>query len=380
MNRSYFTGFIPLFIVTSTQVSATEWDNAHNDVGTFFGVQNNNNLFNTGEQQRTDQRLYAGLNWDWLGLFEGFGVQLPARLQRQHYLDVKDLDVTTYQLAPEFRLFLTAQTDLAFKATLEKQQYLAGDGAAEFLPVTAQALNETLQGLQSSISFGRAPDTQNLQLSLGTERRRQKVQQQLLSQLDSDFATFNYSHKLNENVALVLDLTRRQEQQNQADSDLNQYGGGVSIQWTGQQFFRLTAGRFVRSFAGQPLADASGSYWQLNNLWQLDNRWQLELQSSRRSVLSYASQSISQLDTEHLASLHWAYDQSHQFSVVAKKLQSQLDQAIYQRNRTALGASWTWQWAQQWRSLVNISQVRQTQAMTADRNRLELTAEVSWAW
>lgn len=380
MNRSYLTGFIPLFIVTSAQISAADWDQAHNEVSTVAGVQNSNNLFNTAAQHTQDQRLYAGLNWDWLGLFEGYGIRLPLAIQRQHYLDQSELDVTLYQLQPELRLFLTPQTDLSVQATLNKLLFLAGDAAAEFLSPEAGALNETQHGIQTALSFGRAPDTQNLQVIIATDQRRQKVQDQLYSQLDSDSAAINYSHKLNENVALVLDATRRQEQQNQRDSDLNQYGAGIAVQWTGQQYFRLTGGRFVRSFAGQQLDDATGSYWQLNNLWQLDSRWQLELQSGRRSVLSYASQSISQLDTEHLAAMRWQYDQAHQFAAQLSRLVSRLDQNNYRRTRDAISASWQWQWAQQWRSLLQVSQVQQSREQHPDRNRLEVTAQVSWAW
>jgi hypothetical protein len=380
MNRSYLVGFIPLFFVNSAHANSADWEKSRNDVGTFFGIQTNDNLFNTSVQQQNDQRLSAGIRWDWLGLFEGFGVQWPLHVERRQYLDTADLDATLYQLQPELRFFLTPQTDLALKATLNKHQFLAGDGTAEFLAPADRALIETEQGVQSTISFGRAPDTQNLQVTLGTEQRRQKVRDLQLSQLDGDFAEVNYSHKLNENVALVLDVARRQEQQNQRRSDLNQYGAGVAVQWTGQQFFRLTGGRFVRNFAGQQLDDAAGSYWQLNNLWQLDARWQLQLQSGRRSVLSYAAQSISQLDTEHSASLSWQFDQSHQFSAVANQLTSRLDQSSYRRTRSALGASWQWQWAQQWRSVLQLSQVRQTLAQSPDRNRLELAAEVSWTW
>ncbi|WP_031568390.1 hypothetical protein [Rheinheimera texasensis] len=380
MNRSYLTGFIPLFIVTSAQISAADWEQAHHEVSTVAGVQSSNNLFNTAVQQLQDQHLYAGLNWDWLGLFEGFGVQWPLQVRRRQYLDQTNLNATLYQLQPELRLFLTPQTDLALQATLNKQQFLAGDDAAEFLSPEAGALDETQQGMQAALSFGRAPDTQNLQVKLATEQRRQKVQDHLYSQLDSDLAELNYSHKWNENVALVLDIARRQEQQNQRDSDVNQYGAGIAVQWTGQQYFRLTGGRFVRSFAGQQLDDATGSYWQLNNLWQLDSRWQLELQSGRRSVLSYASQSISQLDTEHLAAVRWQYDQSHQFAAQVNRLVSRLDQSNYRRTRDAIGASWQWQWAQQWRSVLQVSQVQQSREQQPDRNRLEVAAEVSWAW
>lgn len=380
MNRSYLVGFLPLLCITSTQLNAADWEKAHNHLSTFFGVQNNDNLFNTSQQMVSDQRLNAGLQWDWLGLFEGFGVQWPLSVERMYYLDTDDLDNTAYKLQPELRLFLSQQTDLAIKANLTKQQYLAGDGAAEFLSQTDRALTETQQGVQSTVSFGRAPDIQNIQLTLGTELRRQSVQDQSISRLDSDFATLNYSHKFNENIAFVFDASRRQEQQNLLASDINLYGAGISVKWTGQQFFRLTAGRFDRQFALEQLDETSGSYWQLNNLWQLDARWQLELQSGRRSVLSYSAQSISQLDTEHSARLGWQFDQSHQFSAFVSQLTSRLDQTNYRRTRNAVGASWQWQWAQQWQSMLNLSKVEQTFAQNPDRDRLEVAAQVSWTW
>ncbi len=380
MNRSYFAGFIPLFLFTSTPGHAADWEKAHHEVTTFLGVLNNNNLFNTAAARQTDQRVDAGLRWDWLGLFEGYGVQVPLQIERHSYRATDDLDASLYQLQPEVRFFLSAQTDLAFKATVQKQQVLAGDAAAEFLSVAEQALTAQQRGAEATLSFGRAPDVQNLQLTLGTDRRQQDVRAQRLSQLDGDFVKALYSHKLNENVALVADLLRRQEQQNGLSTDLNQYGAGIAVQWTGQQFFRLTAGRFSRSYAGGVQAENAGTFWQLHNLWQFDARWLLEISSGRSSVLSYASKSVSQLDTEHQASLHWQYDQSHRFSLFASRLTSTLDQTTYRRNRQALGSSWQWQWSRQWQSLVRLSQVQQTQQQQPDRNRLELAGEVRWSW
>ena len=380
MNRSFLVGFTPLFLITSAQSVAADWDRAHNDISAFVGVQSNNNLFNTAIQRQSEQSGSAGIRWEWLGLFEGYGLQLPLQISRQHYRQTSDLAQTLYQLQPELRLFLTPQTDLSLQATVRKDQHLAGDSAAEFLSPAEQALIADQTGAQAALSFGRSPDIQNLRVTLGTDRRQQDVQDQRYSTLDSDFAEAQYSHKLNENVALVLDVARRQEQQNQLSTDLSQYGGGLAVQWTGQQFFRLTGGRFSRSFPSNQLAKVTGSYWQLDNVWQFDQRWQLQLQSGRNSVLSYATASVSQLDTRHAASLRWQYDQSHQFSAELSQLTSRLDQGDYRRTRSALGAGWRWQWAQQWQSLVQLSQVRQRQQQQADRNRLELMAEVSWSW
>ncbi len=380
MNRSYLVGFAPLFLIASAQSVAADWDQAYNDLSASVGVQSNNNLFNTANERQSDQIGTAGIRWDWLSLFEGYGLQLPLQISRQQYRDSSDLAQTLYQLQPELRLFLTQQTDLSLQATLRKDQHVAGDSAAEFLSAAERALIAKQTGAQAALSFGRAPDIQNLRVTLGTDRRQQDVRDQRYSTLDSDFAEAQYSHKLNENVALVFDVARRQEQQNQLNTDLNQYGGGLAVQWTGQQFFRLTGGRFSRSYEAGQLAKVTGSYWKLENVWQFDERWQLQLQSGRNSVLSYATSSVSQLDTRHAASVRWQFDQSHQFNAELSQLISRLDQGEYRRTRDAVSAGWRWQWAQQWQSLVQISQVRQRQQQQPDRNRLELMAEVSWSW
>lgn len=380
MNRSYLIRCIPLFLFNPSLGVAADWEQAQNQFETFLGVQNNNNLFNTATDQFSDSAFRAGVQWDWLELFEGYGVNLPLLLQRQQYNDAKGLDASLYQLQPQIRFFLSEQTDLAVKAVLQKDQILAGDAAAEFLAVSDQALIAKQSGVETVLSFGRAPDIQNLQITVGTDRRRQQVREQLLSRLNGDYAGVHYSHKLNESVALVAELSRRQEQQNQLETDLNQYGAGVAVQWTGQQFFRFTAGRFSRSYAGAHLDSSSGTFWQLNNLWQLDSRWQLELTSGRNSVLSYAGQSISQLDTQHQASLHWQFDQSHRFSLVAGRLRSELDQSDYRRDRRSVGGRWQWQWVQQWQSVLQLNQVQQQQHQQPARNRLELSAEVRWSW
>lgn len=380
MNRSYLIRCIPLFLFNPSLGIAADWEQAQNQGATFLAVQHNNNLFNTATDQISDQAVRAGIQWDWLELFEGFGVHLPIVLQRQQYNDAEGLDISLYQLQPQVRFFLSEQTDLAVKAVLQKDQILAGDAAAEFIAVSDQALVAKQSGVETVLSFGRAPDIQNLQLTLGTDRRQQQIQEQLFSRLDGDYAGAHYSHKLNESVALVAQLSRRQEQQNQLETDLNQYGAGVAVQWTGQQFFHFTAGRFSRSYADTNLNDTKGTFWQLNNLWQLDSRWQLELSSGRSSVLSYADQSVSQLDTQHQASLHWQYDQSHRLSLVAGRLTSALDQSDYRRDRRSFGGRWHWQWAQQWQSLLQLSQVRQQQNQQPERKRLELGAEVRWSW
>lgn len=380
MNRSYLARFVPLFIVTSTPAIAADWDKAHNNVVAFFGMQSNNNVFNTAEQRQADVRQTAGVGWDWLGLFEGYGVQLPVQVSRQNYRDTADLAETLYKLQPQMRFFLSAQTDLAIQATLEKDQILAGDGAAEFLQSTDKAFLAEHSGLEATVQFGRAPDTQNLRLTVGTDQRQQRIRDKIYSELDSDSAQGQYSHKLNENIALIVDVASKQENQNRIDSSLLQYGAGISVQWTGQQFFRLTGGRYDRRYPSTVLSSVSGSFWQLDNLWQFDERWQLQVQSGRSSVLSYATTSISQLDTHHLLSLRWQYDQSHQFGAEISRLISNLDQDKYYRTRSAVGANWRWQWAQQWHSVLQLSQVRQSQHLQADRNRLELAAEVTWSW
>lgn len=384
MNMSYLTAFITLFSTVSTQISAAEWERAHHEFSAFTGIQHNNNLFNTSAAQQQDQQLQAGLQWDWLGLYEGYGVQLPVLLRHQQWREQAGLDQTLYQAAPELRLFLNPQTDLSLRALLNKDQVLAGDGIAEFIPAAEQALVSEQQALFSTLSFGRAPDVQNVQLTVGADRQTQDVATRQYSKLEAVMAAARYSHKINENVALVLDAERRQEEQNQRQTDLNQYGAGVSVQWTGQQHFRLTAGRFQRSFKSQVLqqaaADLSGSYWQLSNLWQLDDRWQLQLTSGRRSALSYSALSISQLETSHQAQLGWQATASHRLTAAMTRQRSELDQNGATRSRTAASLKADWHISQHWHTQLQLSRVSQQHDEDQKPHRTEVSAEVRWLW
>ena len=60
MNRSYLVGFVPLFLITSAQSVAADWDQAHNDLSAFLGVQSNTNLFNTAMQRQSDSKWHRG--------------------------------------------------------------------------------------------------------------------------------------------------------------------------------------------------------------------------------------------------------------------------------------------------------------------------------
>lgn len=384
MNRSYLTGLITLFSAVSPPINASDWEQAHHHFSAFTAIQHNNNLFNTAAEQQQDQRLQAGLQWDWLGLYEGYGVQLPVLLKRQQWREQAGLDQTLYQAAPELRLFLNPQTDLSLRAVLNKDQALAGDGIAEFVPAAERALVSEQRSLFSTLSFGRAPDVQNLQLTLGTDRQTQDIATRQYTKLDAVSAAAHYSHKLNENLALVLDAERRQEEQNQQQTDLNQYGAGVSVQWTGQQHFRLTAGRFQRSYKPQAnqqaAADLTGSYWQLSNLWQLDERWQLQLSSGRSSVLSYSTLSVSQLETRHQAQLGWQATASHRLTAAVSRQRSVLDQHAATRSRTAASLIGYWQISQQWQTQLQLSRVSQQHDEDLKRQRTEVAAEVRWSW
>ena len=135
----------------------------------------------------------------------------------------------------------------------------------------------------------------------------------------------------------------RKEQQLLVDTDIQQVGAGFLQQWRATQQLRVLVGYFQRdSLVGKK----TGSFWQVENLWQLSDAWQLRLNSHRLSVLSYATNSISQLDTTYQAKLSYAISDPHLLSLQIGRRSSRLDEQLLQRRRLEFSFGWDWQLAQ----------------------------------
>lgn len=379
MKMSYLSCYVTLSLLLPLAVSAADWEQSQNQLALASQLHSNSNLFNTSTQQVSARSAELGVHWDWLKLYEGYGVALPLSVSRRSYQSSLAEDVTLYDVAPELRFFLNEMTDVSVSTQASRQQFLRGDEDAEFLADDEPTLQVDSQRAQVGVQIGRAPDIQNLRVSLSRHTQDRQSYRRDLQALDSDSAELRYSHKVNENVAVVLDYALRQEEHNNRATDLNQLGAGVSLAWTGNQQLQLIAGRFNRKFAD--LSErATGNYWQLQNNWQLNQQWQLQISSGRQSVLSAALTSVSQLDTHHQLQLQWEPWQQHQLTMGFKRLRSALDQGDYLRTRSLIAFGWLWQPAQQWQLTFNAERVVQSREQQADRQRQELNLGIRWLW
>ena len=377
MFRPYIIVFSALLIANSSNIAAQSWEEEQHDISTSLGLNQSDNLYNSLDQKESAEYLFAGFDYDWLGLYEGFGVNLPFSVRSRYYQQQSQLNGQDYELSPALKLFLADAVDLTLNSHLSSQQLIAGNGAAEFVDRTKGALTAEQKSLFAVLQLGRAPDKQHLQLQIGHEINQQHLQHQLLTELSSNVVRAEYAHRITENSALLLHSEYREEQQGFDDSRLRKIAGGWSGQWVGRQQFSLLAGYFNR-INGQD--EQTGLFWQLNNRWQLTQSWQLALSSSRLSVLSYASNSVSQLDTLHAISVEYAYSSAHQIGLTLAQRHSQLDTVELKRSRLEAGLHWLWQLNDRLQSRLQLQQARQQDQAESSHQRHELFWQLSWSW
>ena len=379
MKMSYLSCVVTLLSASPLVSLANSWDQSQNDLILSSKAGTNNNLFNSSADTVSANLAELGLQWHWRQLYEGYALALPLTVQRRHYNTSLLDDVTLYTAQPAVRFFLNDSTDLSLETEFNRRQILRGDDAAEFLTAEQPSLLANSRLAQLVLQIGRAPDLQNVQIRLGSSREERELGWQALGSQDADYAQLRYSHKINENIALVLDASRRQEQQAELATDVDQAGAGVVVAWTGNQQFSLVLGRFSRNYQ-ESLADVSGNYWQMTNQWQLSRQWQLALSSSRQSVLSYATDSVSQLDTRHQLELQWQPFAQHQIAFSVSRLRTSLDQQQYQRTRDLMALRWQWQLSEHWRTRLFTERLLQQVKQQPEREGVQFSAEISWLW
>lgn len=377
MFRQYLFVFSMFFLMCGSKVAASEWDQAKHDIRTSFAVVHNSNLYNQADGPLTDQSTTAAIQYNWLGLFEGYGVALPATVKSSHFLEYSALNATDYQVAPALKVFLADAADVTIQTNLQRELLVAGSGNAEFLSPEQQSLIAEQKLLQLSVQLGLEPDKQNLALHLGRELNDQHSQGQVLNALEANFIKADYGHRLNENTRLLLSSELRHEQQWQTKSDLQQIGAGWSSRWGGSQLIKFVVGQFWRDTATER---SNGSFWHAENLWQLSQQWQLQLQSSRNSVLSYANDSVSQLDTLYGATLGFQWNDAHRFALITGRRLSVLDQQLLERRRLELALDWQWQLSREWQQQLRLQRASQRDNNAAQKVRTELFWQVSWLW
>lgn len=386
MFRPYIFALSALFLGVSSDLAASDWTKEKNELRAAIGVNQTNNLFNTADATESAQYLSMGLQYDRLSLYEGFGVYLPLTITSRHYREYSERNGQDYLIAPELKLFLADAADLTFESRFQRQQLVAGIGSAEFLdPALHSDVRSEQKRFVLALQLGRQPDLQNLALRVGTARNRLQSDasiaipqdNQLLNQLDSDFFQLDYGHRISENTSILANAEMRKEQQLHVDTDLQQVGAGFLQQWGGSQQLRVLGGYFQRDSQG---LKNSGSFWQVENLWQLSDSWQLLLSSHRLSVLSYATNSVSQLDTTYQAQLNYLLSEPHMIKFQAGRRESRLEEQLLHRKRLEFTFGWDWHLSKEWQSQLSLAHFRQDDSVDATRNRNEIFWQLTWLW
>lgn len=377
MKMSYFRSLSPLLVVFSTQALADNWEQARNDGQAKVALQSIDNLFNSA-QKISANKSSVGASYDWLRLYEGFGLHLPVSLQHHQYSGQSELDYQQWQVQPSARLFLSSAADFTLYSQWSRDASLAGEEQAEFIDA-GQQVHWRTHSVGGTLQLGHAPETQNLTLDIGASRLTQLLNEERINEHNSNKAHVEYSIRFSENARALLSGEYRDEEIRSIQSQLTEVGAGLLYRWTGNQQFKLVAGTFRRSSASTQAQ--TGQFWQVSNDWQLSQQWQLGLSTSRHSVLAQQSQAISQLQTQHQLQLGYQPWQQHQMQFGVSQKTLELDQSQRRRQSLQWQATWRWYITDDWSLLTSYRYRSLELDTTADavvQNQAALQLE--WQW
>lgn len=344
MKMSYFRSVSTLLLCFSAQVVANNWEQERSEGQLGVSAERIDNLFNS--VQKTGSTVaFSQLTYDWLGLYEGFGLHTPVRLSHSRYSGQSQLNATSYGVSPALQFFLTPSFELGVHSVYSRDYLLAGDDNAEFALSNDQSeLRNQLIGL--TMQIGHAPDLQNIKLEITRQKQqRYQLQQQQNEQLSS-IAQLEYGVLFSENGRFLLSGGYRSEQVQTIDSRLIEIGAGMSYRWTGAQEFKAIIGQFRRTQDDD--TEQTGSFWQAANSWQLTSQWTIIAASSRHSLLSYALQTVSQLETQHDLTVQYQPWQQHRLALSIQQRRIALEQQERERQTTQWRADWQWLLSKDW--------------------------------
>lgn len=377
MKMSYFQRVSPLLLVISTGAIGQDWDKARNNGQVDIAATQIDNLLYTADKTSTTNSS-VGVGYDWLGLYEGFGVAMPVSVERNQFSGHSELDHTSYSAAPAVRLFVAPAVDVTLYGSKQHSYAMVGDEQAEFVEHAAQTeFRHHSTGVE--VQFGHAPDTQNLTLNIQRQRRHQYLQSQLSNDQQSTGVSAEYSVLVSENSRLLLSSNYQDEQVQRIDTQLKEFGTGMLFRWSGAQQLKLVAGRFVRSTDNAN--DISGTFWQAANDWQFNEQWALTVSTSRHSELTHAAQSSTQLTTDYAMQLSYRPWQQHAIAVAVVQRKLALEQLHRNRQTMQWNASWRWQATEHWLLATSVQLRALDDSMQASNVRQnKLGVAVTWLW
>lgn len=344
MKMSYFRILSPLLVVFSAQSLADNWEQARNEGHASVAIQSIDNLFNS-DQKTSATKASIGASYDWLGLYEGFGIHTPFSFKQHNYSGQPTLDYQQWQVEPAARLFLSSSADVTVYGSWSRDEFLAGEEQAEFFD-DGQQVQWRSRKVGATLQLGHAPETQNLSLDIAAIRVGQWVNNLQINQHSSNKALVEYSLRFSENARALVSGEFRDEEIRTSHSKLVEVGLGVLYRWTSNQQLKFVAGASRRDIPSSD--EQTGQFWQFDNQWQLSQQWAVNLGSSRHSVLAQQNQAISQLNTQHRFLLGYQPWQQHQLQFGVTHSTLELEQSQRRRQTLQWQAAWRWSITEDW--------------------------------
>lgn len=377
MKMSFFRSVSTLMLCFSAHVVANNWEQERSEGQLGVTAERIDNLFNSVE--KTGSTVTSSrFAYDWLGLYEGFGLHTPVRVNHNTFSGQSQLNATSYGVSPALQFFVTPSFEVGVHSVVSRDYLLAGDDNAEFALSNEQSeVRNQLVGV--TMQIGHAPDLQNVTLDIYRQKQqRYQLELQQNEQL-SRVAQLEYGVLFSENGRFLLSAGYRNEQVQSIDSQLVELGAGMSYRWTGAQEFKAIIGKFRRSQDDQ--SEQTGQFWQAANSWQLTSEWNLTAASSRHSLLSYALQTVSQLETQHELTLQYQPWQQHRFALSVQQRRIALEQQARERDTTQWRADWQWRLSDEWQLATSYKfRALDDSQWLQDVQQNVISLGVAWQW
>ncbi|WP_157964641.1 hypothetical protein [Algibacillus agarilyticus] len=284
-----------------------------------------------------------------LKLFEGYGLKIPLTYTRSNFVNESHLNSSQYALTPQLRIFLSDYSNVNVHLSKQVNYSLPGQNNAEFVSNKALSQIET-QTSGVNLKLGRSPNQRFIDVSLDQANRVLSNPAQIKSEISSLGIDFLYGHKVSEDTYLLVDLGSSTESRADSKSNIDKIGGGFLTKAGGNHQLHFLAGGFDRTGDSKQ----SGHYWQVTDKWNIYEYLALNLQTYKRSEVAYSQETLTQIRTQHSASLITKLSSDHQLS-----MNLEVNKIIFDNNqrgikRQAIQLNWHWQILDYLTSTLNI--------------------------
>jgi hypothetical protein len=371
-----------LLLLSSFVQANVVWDKEINEFKTSFSIEHTNNLYNQTSNQVSDSAGRLSANYKLLKLFEGFGVSLPISLSQKSYLEQSQLNAVSYSVAPNIHFFLTEQTSADLIFNKSKNETLSGQEGAEFVETTASLITLNNDLAKVDLNIGRDHKSQFLNISLSINQSEQGSNGLRLSQNETRAVSATYGHQITEDTHLLANVKLNQGKRSDKQTDLQELGAGFKTQVGGSHKLNFIAGIFKRN--GD--SSSEGHYWVVTDNWIISEQNQIDISTSQDSKISFANDTLTQLNTDY--QLNWLHQLSktHLLSLVLQKQKKEFEQTFREYNKDLVSLSWSWRviTGMQLKSNLQFHKITDSQVSAKNKkikiDEINLNMELAYTW